>query len=231
MKYLSNIVTYLVVVLIAACSPMYCPEPLETTEKQTSPPPPRIEKVISSPDQISDTYVNSYYSDSLDGGAKGWIVAAGWTFGGNYGTVRSYMNFDLSDIAPELEVESAKLTLYAETRTVLMRSPAGHNNWSGSNSWKVKRVLEPWSENTFKWGTQPAFDDVGAISISASTSEAQAYTIDVTHFILDQLNSPSQYHGLVFQLDDESQWKGLQFYSSDNSFNALLRPKLVITFK
>src|SRR6478609_6080853 len=173
---------------ITGCRQHECPTPVETHI-------PTVKQIELKDDQISDASCNSLYPD-FNRGADARIHTTAWTFSGSYGRARTFLNFDLSSIPANSTIIKAELTLYADT-TNNYNASRGHSTYSGSNSWKIKRIISDWRENTITWNTRPNYDDVGAISMPESTSGDETYVVDITTFISDQYKNPFLYYGIM----------------------------------
>jgi hypothetical protein len=153
------------------------------------------------------------------------IYAMAWTFSGDPGTVRSFLDFDIPAPPPGVPLVRATLTLFAETTI----SPGGHSRLSGSNELIVRQITSPWDEATVSWNHQPSADPLTQIVLPPSTSPSQTYNIDVTQFMNRELGAPGQFHGFMFQLQTEQFYRAVIFGSSDNA-NPALRPRLVLEY-
>src|SRR5687768_4901529 len=76
------------------------------------------------------------------------FIASQWNYLGEPGTMRSLIQFDLSQLPKGVNVVDARLSLY-------------YNNESetpgqiGNNAAYIRRLIEPWEENTVAWNQQP----------------------------------------------------------------------------
>ena len=108
--------------------------------------------------------------------------------------------------------------------------PPGHQQHGGAgNSAELNRITSPWNKQTVTWQTMPTVDSNTSISVPASTSASEPYSIDVTKYVQDQLASPGLYYGFLMRLVTEQVYNGLYFYSSKYS-HAELHPKMVIEY-
>lgn len=165
-------------------------------------------------------------NDDTNFGTSDHIEAAAWTYSGNSGVVRSFLEFEeLATLPADATILNARLSLYA------MDQPAWqHSTLSGSNDGWLERVTSSWDESTLTWNNQPASTTQNRVPLVASTSATQNYlNIDVTDLVQDMIDLPSASHGFILKLNTESYYRRLGFASSDHSdFN--LHPKLVVQY-
>ncbi len=185
--------------------------------------------LILQPDPVcgKDAILHGLSSErTVNYGTNAQFLANAWTFGGTPGRVRSVIEFDLHSIPPGSVITSASFTLYAWG---LPTGSGPHSTLSGSNEAWLRRVTSPWDENTVTWNTQPATTTVDQVSVPASVSPTEDYTIDVTTLVQDIVNDPANSFGFELLLKTEAYYRRLNFCSSDNT-NPLLRPRLEVHF-
>lgn len=154
------------------------------------------------------------------------FASMAWTYNDNPVDARSFIQFDLSAIPEGATIISAKLSLYAYNSS----SNGSHSTMNGSNESYLRRITEPWNEDSITWSKQPATSTINQVLLPQSTSSLQNYTdIDVTKLVMDMLNDEKGNHGFALQLANESFYRRMVFASSANS-NINLRPKLEIDF-
>lgn len=151
------------------------------------------------------------------------IVAAAWTYGGEFNLWRPLFRFNLSEIPSGAHVTNARLSLFGNP------SPASALH-SGANKSYIRKVTSPWNQQSVTWETQPDFSTVNQVLLPESTSPTQDYTdIDVTAMISDMVNNPSENYGFVIMNRFENIYRSMNFASSD-CFDVTKRPLLVITY-
>jgi hypothetical protein len=146
-----------------------------------------------------------------------------WTFGGDLGVVRGLLEFDLSGLPANIEVDKAYLSLYAPD------SP--HSQFhSGDNQSFLLRITEPWNETTVNWNNQPATTNTNLVSLSASSHEYQNYLVtDVTDMVIDMLADPAHSYGFMLRQQTEEQFRRMTFASSDFP-NPAKHPRLEVCY-
>lgn len=171
-----------------------------------------------------DNYATSGNNYSTDVYFKAFCLPGA---SGGQNTNRGLLRFDLSSIPTNAQVTSASLSLTA-TGYINANLP-GH---FGSNSGLLQLVTSNWSLGTVTWDNQPAITATGQISVPASSSSTQNYTIDVMDFVEGWVSAPSTNYGTLFRLVSEnpSSSAALTFHSS-NASNADDRPRLCVTYK
>jgi flagellar basal body rod protein FlgB len=152
------------------------------------------------------------------------ITSAYWTVQGNWVTVKSLLEFDLSQIPANAVITDAKLSLWSNSTT-----QSHYQLHSGDNASYLKRILQPWNENTVTWNNQPTTTSQNQVLLATSTSQTQDYlNINVTALFQDIVSSGNNY-GIMLQLTSEYDYQSMVLASSDYS-NAAKRPKLEITY-
>ncbi len=158
-------------------------------------------------------------------GDRPYLDALAWTWSGVPGVMRSLVEIDLTSIAPGTSIVEARLELFANPNG----SPSGHSDLSGSNAWLLSRIAGSWDEHTVTWNSQPPIDSTQQILLQRSTSNLQAYSIDVTGMVQDMVDHPAGNHGFMLQLQTEQHYRAIRFGTSDADLS--LRPRLVVTLQ
>ncbi len=130
---------------------------------------------------------------------------------GEYGSAglqeRSLLDFDYSSIPSNAIIEKATLTLYANITSPAHLFYGNQGHYSdpspATNAWLLFRVLSDWDQSTVTWDTSPSFDVVNQVSLPASTSFDQTYTVEVTTLVADQIKNPSSYYGFMMISQNE----------------------------
>ena len=144
-----------------------------------------------------------------------------WTIGGQWNTIRSYIEYDLSSIPTNAIVTNADLYLYGD----------GHNPLSGSNAVYISTASGSWSESTIHWNNQPGFSTTDQKSLAQTTSSTQNDLVDVTTHVQSMVNSPATNYGWCMHLQDEASnnYRDRRYGTSDHA-TASKRPKLEVTY-
>ena len=134
--------------------------------------------------------------------------------------VRSYLQFDLSDVPPNAVILDANLGLYNYYSYGLTSIPIG-----------LYTVTESWAEDTITWDNQP--------SSSSEVTDIQILpTIQTDNFVHWQIGdlvkgwreeSIANY-GMVLRHTDESSVDDIKWFFSSDYSTAINRPKLIINF-
>ncbi len=143
-------------------------------------------------------------------------------------TAHSFLKFDYSSVPSGITVNSAVLTLYADTSQVEV-GQKGYTVLSGPNNWFIAPVATTWQATTINWNNAPGYYSANTINVPASASPFQTYTIDLTSLVKNELSQGPANFGIIMELVTESKWRGLAFYSPEGP--AGLRPTLVITYQ
>lgn len=141
-----------------------------------------------------------------------YIKANAWTWGGNFGIERTFIEFDLDSLPPDSEILSAKLSFFYH---FLGGTP--EQTHSGDNYCLIQRVISPWTENGVTWNNQPATSGDNQVILEPTTDPQQDYTdIDVTNLVVDMLNDPENSYGFLFRILDEEEYRRSAYASSDH---------------
>jgi hypothetical protein len=166
------------------------------------------------------------YYNKNDGASED-VIGAAWTFSGAESNLRALIEFDLDTIPANSTILNAKLSLYFNP----VSANEGHSSMSGSNGCVLRRITQPWDENTVTWENQPTTTDTNEVSIPQSITFYQNYPdIDVTKLVIDILKYPSRGFGFMLKLRTENKYRSMLFASSDHP-DTTLHPKLVIVYQ
>ncbi|MEO5561773.1 MAG: DNRLRE domain-containing protein [Chitinophagaceae bacterium] len=169
------------------------------------------------------------------------LVYMRWTWYANgfgEGSVRSYLKFaGLSTVPANAEILSAKLSLYGPSSDGF--APHGNSHYPGSpyygyapeNMGWVQQVTANWNESTITWNNKPGTTITNRVALPTTTTlwNFNATDIDVTSMVNSIVSTNSNF-GFCLLLQNEAIYRSVIFASSDAT-NAVLRPKLVVTYK
>jgi len=149
-----------------------------------------------------------------------------WTWSGEFGIERSFIEFDLAEIPSGAQIDQAFLSLYYH---FLSGNP--EQTHYGANKFLIQRITSEWSEYEATWNNQPAVSSQNQVEIEASVDPQQDYIdIDVTLMLIDALNCNSDSSfGMGFQLETEELYRRIGLSSSDHP-NPAFWPKLEIFY-
>ncbi len=176
-------------------------------------------------DQIKDAYINIV--NNYSNGSSESLVAAVWTYWGEYGMGRSLIGFDFSDLREDITVIDARLNLYHDPTS----GHEGHSTIGGDNTGMIFRITEQWLEDSVNWNNQPATTNTNAIIVPAPDSEtADFLNVDITPIIKDMIRHPESSDGFMIKLlNEDSLYRSLVFASSDHTDESL-HPIIIITY-
>lgn len=155
--------------------------------------------------------------------------AATWTWnGGNWGIMRSLVEFDLDPVPNNVEIIVARLSLFGK------KDPPDQHSlyeiYGTYNFGVINRITDEWEENLVSWDDQPEITTQNQVFLHPSNKAYEDYLdIDVTKLVEDMLNNPESGYGFRISLFEEEIYRMLAFCTSDNQ-DPDLRPKLVITY-
>lgn len=220
-----------VVISCFACSKARCPKPVSADTTTITTTIPQAYSITLQPGTGGKDAVINVYNPTTNYGNVPFLAIEAWTQNGSNRIQRSLIDFDYSSIPSGASITSALLTLYADTTYDYSAGsvPLGHSQLSGSNAWNLTRVTSAWDEQTVTWNTMPSIDSKSYLSLPASTSASEPYSIDVTTFVKDEIANPTIYYGFLLNLVTEIPYRAVYFYSSDDSHTEL-HPKLVINY-
>ncbi len=169
-----------------------------------------------------DSGIPSYYP-TTNYGTTNQLNAMAWTIAGDPSNARTLIDFDLSSLPSNAIITSATLNLFFNPDASSI-----YQN-SGKNAMWIETITSSWNESTVTWNTKPTVTTTNRVSVPASTSATQNYTINVTQLLKDKIANPASNHGWMMSLQAEDPYASVMLASSDHS-NAALHPKLVITY-
>lgn len=178
--------------------------------------------VLRPGEEGKDATVSSIIPDTNKGDFENLHLYS-WTQSGILNVVRSFVEFDLSQIPENSVIEGAFISLYYS-------SDPNYGEHSGENGFVIERITSSWDESTVTWNTQPTSTTENRILFDGSTSGTEDFiNLEVTTLIQDIYSDMHNSYGLVLKLQDESAYRRLVFASSDN-INETIRPKLEIYY-
>jgi len=146
--------------------------------------------------------------------------------GGAPSIARSLLEFNLSNIPQNSTITSAKLSLYWGNNNL----NTGHSSISYPNVAYLKKIIEPWGENTVTWNNQPNTTNTNMVTLPQSTNPTQDYSnIDITTLVQDMVDNPSTSFGFLFKQTAEQYYRAMLFASSDFT-DASKHPKITIIY-
>lgn len=185
--------------------------------------------IRSSPANSMFRYIDNAPADTGSNYSGNGMVIARWTAMGTPYTWRSLLKFDLSTVPSGSLIDSAFLSVYANTA-----SPSGNPGsptWGTDNAVGIYRLTSAWDTSTLTWGTQPAYSTTNGDTLAQSTTWTQDYThVDVTDLVRDEYTMGN--HGFLFKhLQEVTTLNSMIFYSPGHySTDSTLTPKLVIYY-
>ena len=227
--YSLGIVAAFLVLNLSSCKKQDTPAPTTQPEGTTTTPGSYTVTLQPGAEGL-DAVVNSNNPTANYGNDVSEAIEA-WTQSGANRIQRSLIDFDYSSIPTGATITKATLTLYADTTTNYSAGsvPVGHSQLSGSNAWNLSRVTSAWNEQTVTWNTMPTIDATTTLSLPASTSVSESYTIDLTTFVKAEIANPTAYYGFMMNLVIESPYRAVYFYSSDGKYPTL-HPTMVVEY-
>lgn len=178
-----------------------------------------------------DAYINSNFPNT-NYGSYILLSSGSWTWSGDVGIVRSFVEFNLSSIPTNAIVTSAKLSFYNNDEALgnLYFTGNDHSNLTASNASFVSKVTSTWDENLINWNNQPSYDAQYMVPLSQSINPNQNYLdLDVLNIVQDMVSFPATNYGFILRMQTEDYYAGLLFASSDY-VETSSRPKLEITY-
>lgn len=156
------------------------------------------------------------------------IVSCTWTFNGDLTVKRIFLEFDLSAVPENATIIDAKLSLFYNSTDTTEPTFDFH---TGDNNLYIQRVMSDWDENTIIWNNQPPTTTENRVELPPSSSPTQDYLgIDVTSLVVDMITSYEGNNGFMISIQNEfDPYKSVLFASSEH-IDALLHPKLEVTY-
>jgi hypothetical protein len=146
-----------------------------------------------------------------------------WSWNGEDGYIRGFIQFDLSAIPKNKTIKSAKLYLYHHDHISEVHDPRTFSNVS-----YLQRVTTEWDVKTITWNNMPSATTINQVTLPESKSATEDYIVDVTLLIQDMCDYEN--YGMMLILAEEQTYARLVFSSSDAA-DSTLHPKLVVAFE
>ncbi|MEZ5082762.1 MAG: DNRLRE domain-containing protein [Bacteroidales bacterium] len=154
-----------------------------------------------------------------------YTKANAWTWNGEFGIERTFIEFDLSPVTKNMIISEVLLSFYYHS---LPGNPEQTN--AGDNRILISRTIESWSENSITWDNQPETTNLHQVEVPPSSFPQQNCTdIDVTSLIDDALNYNENYFSFLVRIKDEMTYRRFAQASSDH-LTPEKRPKLEIFY-
>ena len=146
-----------------------------------------------------------------------------WTFQGQQGEVRGFIDFDMSALPSDAEIQLAYLSLYSP-------DPPTTEFHAGTNNALLQRVTSTWSEDGITWNNQPSTTTLHQVSLDAASYDFQDYVnIDVTQLVKDMRADPANSFGLMLRQTNEEPLRRMAFCPGDYP-NPKKHPRLEICY-
>ena len=169
-----------------------------------------------------DAVIQSFLPDSNYANLE-YLTALAWTNAGDFNASRTLIEFDISDIPVQTQIDSATLSLFWTSSGIF-------NGQTGENEYSIYKITESWQENSVTWNNQPATSLQNAVKVAKSIYLDQSYiNINITNLVQDMINNPSENNGFMIKLNEEFPYKLIIVASSDHA-DRLKHPKLVVYY-
>lgn len=143
-----------------------------------------------------------------------------WTWGGIQGESKAYFQFNLSAIPTTATIKKATLTLQ-EVSTGL----------NPSDSVYIFKIIQTWDPALTTWDNPPVYNSTQKIVDPKDLDNSNTTTnYDITTYVQDWVNNPSQNFGMLVQIANQSLYHGYQVYNMED-VNPANRPKLVVEYE
>lgn len=147
-----------------------------------------------------------------------------WTQNGITNVNRAAIEFDLSSIPAEANIDSARLSLYFNTTS------AYGDQHEGKTGFIIQRITSRWEESSVTWRTQPSISTENQVLVDGAIMPTQDFPdIDVTPLIGDYIHDRENSHGLLLKFQNEKPFR-MALLASSNHPTDHLRPKLEVHY-
>ena len=182
---------------------------------------------IKSATKVKDAYTANGGESANNYGKLTWTGCGVGTVSSNPETSRSFIRFDLSQIPQNATINSAVITLYADT-------PIGGGNTTigGSNASYFRRITQDWNDNIITWNSQPSVTNQNQVSVPSSITNSQNITADIKDLVQYFVNNAGSNYGVSLALQDESialLYRTIHCYSVEGT-DSTLWPQLIVDY-
>lgn len=184
--------------------------------------------IVSNPGNSSFRCIND--ADLTLSDWRNGMIMADWTSSSVPHVWRSLLRFDLSSIPAGSVIDSAYLSVYADSLSPsgLVGSPTyGTNNAVG-----IYRLTSTWDTATVSWLTQPGYTATDSVILPQSTDTVENYVrIDVSGLVKDAYTYGN--YGFLFkELQETTPYNSMIFFSPYSyATNSSVVPTLVIKYR
>lgn len=162
------------------------------------------------------------------------LPAYAWTHLGAPTICRSFIQFDLDSLASiGCQVTNAKLMLFnpADVASQFHCGSTSTLHPCNSNQLDIRRVSNPWIEDTLIWGNQPIVQSGNSstdlVIMPDQVDPFIAYEIDLTDMVNYWMAQPDSNNGVRISLSYENYYTRVNFASSNHP-NPNMRPTLIL---
>lgn len=147
-----------------------------------------------------------------------------WSQSGVLNVNRALIDFDLSTLPLDAQIDSAFLSLYFNSTSLY------GDKHQGETSFVIQRIISEWDEKEVSWSSQPETSTNNQRLIPGASEGNQDFPdLEITSLIRDMANDRANSHGLLLRLNTEAPYRMLLLASSDHPMEEL-RPKLDIFY-
>ncbi|MBO9573137.1 MAG: DNRLRE domain-containing protein, partial [Chitinophagaceae bacterium] len=169
---------------------------------------------------FGNPYLDQTYPDAVE------ILGGAGTYDGVLTTIRAVLKFGQDTLPQDVEVQSAKLTLYSNPTP--LNGNNGNANIGNDNSLLIQRVTSSWDTATIKWANQPATTTENEITVPHTNVPFEdIIDLDVTQLVKD-IQSNINY-GVLIRLKNEEPYN-FRIFCSSKYEDETKHPKLEIIY-
>lgn len=137
---------------------------------------------------------------------------------------RAAIEFDLTAIPAEANIDSARLSLYFNTTS------AYGDQHEGETGFIIQRITSRWEESSVTWRIQPSVTTENQLMVDGAIMPTQDFPdIDITPLIGDYIHDRENSHGLLLKFQNEKPYRMALLASSNHPIDHL-RPKLEVHY-
>lgn len=157
-----------------------------------------------------DAYISSLVPDDSFGDIDRHNTYA-WTQNGAVNISRTLIDFNFPCIPPNAIIQEAKLKLF-----YYPNYPVSHIGvHSGNTQMKIRRIVEPWNEDSTTWNNQPKVSPLNAVISNPVDSDTANVELDLIPLFKDYLANPENSFGFMLSLLIEEPYSNVMVASSD----------------
>ncbi len=140
------------------------------------------------------------------------MIIANWTSMGDNYIWRQYLKFDLTSIPSSAIIDSAFISLFADTLST--SGYTGSPTYGSGNESKIYRLTQSWDTTSLVWSNQPTYTTTDFVTLSQSISTRQDYiNVNITNIVRGMASADGNFGIMMKHKTEGVSYNSMIFYS------------------